>query len=305
MVVAPNKNDKHQIYNLWKTIFSHADGGFINYFFNEEYRPENFYIIKDKSGEEVIAGLYKKDHILNLNNQKFKVRVLDHLFTVHNQRNQKIMTNLLNKVLSEVEYKELFTLVKYSPLIDFKKFNFETLYYKKRYTINRSDLYNVDGYSISNIFKPTEILQVYRQFIKRFNASLERNLDDFNDFVKRCLACGQEIFVTRDLDKNIKGYMVYEYVKTELVILEIIYLDSTALLTLLNQAMGMNAYIYVDVSPNENFSKLIENLDYKIRDYMMIRVNNKDLLTALFKMKTPTIKQVSKSVNKPLFIGHY
>lgn len=305
MIVKPNKNDENILYNLWKTIFSYRDGGFINYFFNERYNPKDFYLKKDQDLEEIISGIYLKDEVLNLNSQKFKVKVIDHIFTVHNQRSLGNMTSLLSTVLSEREFKELFTLVKFSPNFDFKKFNFETLYYKKRYTVNRSDLYNVDGYSISNIFKVGELAAVYKNFTTRFNGSFIRNLEDFEHFVEENIASGREIFVTRDLNKQIKGYMLYEYIKSELVILEIIYLDSTALLTLLNQAMGMNAYIYVDVSPYENFSKLIENLDYKLRDYMMIRINDKNLFMAMYKMKTPTIKQVTKSVNKPLYIGYY
>lgn len=305
MIVKPKETDKVNIYNLWKTIFSHADGGFINYFFNEKYRAQDFYLSKENNSDDIIAGLYCSPQTLSLNGQLFSVSVLDNLFTLYKHRNKGVMTNLLNKVIEELEYNQLFTLIKCSQFIDFKSFGFETIYYKKRYTINRSDLFNVDGYSISNIFKTKELSKVYNQFIAHFNGFLIRDLAFFEDYQEMINASGKEIFVTRDQDRQIKGYMVYDYVDGEMNVLEIVYLDSTALLTLLNQAMGMNAYIYVDVSQSENIELLIKEIDYQVIDYMMIRINDKELYKRFFNTKSTSIKSALKSVDKPLYIGYY
>ncbi|NLC54578.1 MAG: GNAT family N-acetyltransferase [Erysipelothrix sp.] len=305
MVQKPKKQDKQQLYNLWKTIFAYADGGSINYFFNETYNPDDFYLIKDEKEDLIVAGLLRDRQQLNLNGYIFEVSVLDNLFTLYKYRNQGIMHSLLQKVLKELEYSELFSLIKTSKAKDFKQYGFETIYYKKRYLVNRADLYNVDGYSISDVYKPNDLLEVYTKFISRFNGHLIRNEKMFKNYINILKASGKEIFVTRNADKEIMGYLVYNYVASELVVVEIVYLDSISLLTLLNQAMGMNAYIYVDVSENENLDKVIDNLVYEVIDYMMIRINDKELFKRLFNNDRATIKSIMKTSNRPLAIGYY
>lgn len=305
MVVQPKKSDKQQLYNLWKTIFAYADGGSINYFFNEHYHADDFYLIKDAKEDLIVAGLLRDQKKLYLNGHLFAVSILDNLFTLYKYRNQGIMTSLLKSVIKELEYSELFTLIKTSNAKDFIQLGFETIYFKKRYFLKREDLFNVDGYSISKDFKIQELVLVYKDFTSRFNGYLIRDETSFANYVSMLKASGKEIFVTRNKNKEIFGYMVYNYVASELVVLELIYLDSTALLTLLNQAMGMNAYIYVDVSEGENLDRVISNLTYEIIDYMMIRINDKKLLKRMFNIEAYSLKSILKHNGKPLHIGYY
>lgn len=118
MIVKPLKEDKVQLYNLWKTIFAYADGGSINYFFNNVYNRDNFLIVKDQSQNEIIAGLYNDQKILKLNGLMFNVSVLDNLFTLYKHRNSGVMSKLLSKTLQELENRQLFTLIKCSKSID-------------------------------------------------------------------------------------------------------------------------------------------------------------------------------------------
>ena len=305
MVVQPKKSDKQQLYNLWKTIFAYADGGSINYFFNEQYSAEDFYLIKDAKEDLIVAGLLRDQKKLYLNGHLFAVSILDNLFTLYKYRNQGIMNSLLKSVIKELEYSELFTLIKTSKAKDFTQLGFETIYYKKRYFIKREDLFNVDGYSISKDFRIKELVLVYKDFTSRFNGYLIRDEESFANYISMLKASGKEVFVTRNKNKEIFGYMVYNYVASELVVLELIYLDSTALLTLLNQAMGMNAYIYVDVSEGENLDRVFPKLTYEIIDYMMIRINDKKLFKRMFDVETTSMKSILKYNRKPLHIGYY
>ena len=305
MIVKPLQQDQQQLYNLWKTIFAYADGGSINYFFSEIYNRDDFLVVKDVSNTEIIAGLYIDQKVLSLNGILFEVSVLDNLFTLYKYRNQGVMSDLLNKVLSELKNRHLFTLIKYSESIDFRKFGFETIYYNKRYLINRSDLFNVDGYSISTQFLIGEMYDVYSKFIKRFNGCLIRDDVMFEKYVQALRASGKEIFVTRDSERNICGYMVYDYIASELNVLEIIYLDSIALLTLLNQAMGLNAYIYVTVSSSENLERIIKDIKFETIEHMMIKINDEKLFKALFNVQNASINNVLKKSDKPLYVGYY
>lgn len=304
-MVQGKKADKKHLYNLWKTIFAYADKGSINYFFNEKYQAEDFYLIKEEKSDLIIAGLWRDKKTLYLNGHLFKVSILDNLFTLYKYRNQGLMSKLLSRVIDELAYQELFTLIKTSKFKDFKKFGFETIYYKKRYLIKRADLYNVDGYSISKNFTSQELLTVYNKFMERFNGYLLRDQNSFESFIESLKASGKEIYVTRSEINEIYGYMVYNYIEGELRIVEIVYLDSIALLTLLNQAMGLNAYIYVDVSLNERLGRLIPNLTYEIVDQMMVRVNDKKLFKMIFKLDTSSLKALVKTNRKPLHIGYY
>ncbi len=305
MIVKPLKEDKVQLYNLWKTIFAYADGGSINYFFNNVYNRDNFLIVKDQSQNEIIAGLYNDQKILKLNGLMFNVSVLDNLFTLYKHRNSGVMSKLLSKTLQELENRQLFTLIKCSKSIDFSKFGFETIYYNKRYIINRSDLFNIDGYSISAIFKVEELFNVYQSFISRFNGYLIRDLNMFESFIQVLKASGKEIFVSRDENMEIVGYMVYDYIASELQVLEIVYLNSTALITLLNQAMGLNAYIYVTVSAFENLERIIKGIKFEVNEYMMIKINDEKLFKSLFAVQSASIKTVLKKSDKPLYVGYF
>ncbi len=166
-------------------------------------------------------------------------------------------------------------------------------------------MFNIDGYSISAIFKVEELFNVYQSFISRFNGYLIRDLNMFESFIQVLKASGKEIFVSRDENMEIVGYMVYDYIASELQVLEIVYLNSTALITLLNQAMGLNAYIYVTVSAFENLERIIKGIKFEVNEYMMIKINDEKLFKSLFAVQSASIKTVLKKSDKPLYVGYF
>ena len=303
MITKATKKDKNNLYNLWKTIFAYEDGGFINYFFKEMYKENNFYLIKDAKDEMIKSGLHLEKRKLYFNNKLVEVGYLDKLFTVYKYRNQKLSETLLKAVLKELKHHSLFTIAKYNKRFDLSKYGFEILSYKKKSKLYRKDLYNVDGYSISNNFKKEELLQLYKDFTKHFNLYFIRDKDYYKDYINVAKACKREIYVSRDQNKKIKGYMLLGYKESEVEVLEIVYLDSTALLTLLNKAMGLNNYIYIYSSPSENFNLLFKNIEKQKIAHLMIKVNNQQLFNSLFNSTNARVKSLKNSYNKPQHAG--
>ncbi len=286
-VTFANTKDKQLIYSLYNTSLS-DDVKSIDYFFNEKYDSDNFLIYKED--DVVLCALEFSNKLVYFNGHNIEAKNIERV--VYSLRSSKeLKDEFIKSCILEFSKTTLLTLSdkSYSNFL-----NFEPVFKKKRYRLDRSELFNVDGYSISEIFDLKDIHKLYTSFIEHFDLYIKRDIQYFEDYLKELELDNYEIYVTRNSENDILGYIVYNYVEGELEVVDIAYMDTLALLTLLNQAMGMNSHIYISVSLSESLERVFGSLKYKLEFNKYLLVNDINLYKRLFNITTNSVLEYAK-----------
>lgn len=278
-------NDRADLYAFVNTV-STKDSRAIDYFFKTLLSSE--VILVEYQG--LIKCLISFDErILNMAGHKIKVAYINELL-IDPKLNQDQALDLITDLLAD---KYLLTISHHEKLGN----NFIEIANKYQYEILRKQLYNVNGYLISDEFLDYELMDVYNAYISKFdvyfdlakNVSLTDLLEDY------------EVFATRDINEEIKGFIVYNYSEGIMHVRSLVYTDALSLLTLLNQAMGMNDKIIVQVSLFENFELVVDNLKGQIKALTSICVNDEILFKRLFNHKYSSITEMLESSGKSYY----
>lgn len=276
MIRKAENSDKLAIYNLYNTMKSDASS-FIDYFFNEFFDHREYYLLI--VNEVVLALVRVKDEILHFKNYNLEVNIINEFLVAENCPSD-MLREFLETVFASFKYQKLITLAKSE--YDLKDYGFKSISKFKRYKLNRSDLFFVNDYYVFDEFNVNELRSLYNQFTKHFESYLFRSESYFSDYLKLLKALNYEIYVSKSKNGQLLGYIVYNYIEGEIQVIELVYLDSIALITLLNQAMGINNYIYINTSNSEVLSKIFKDIAYQIYPNLSFRVNDKDLFGRLF-----------------------
>lgn len=278
-------NDRADLYAFVNTV-STKDSRAIDYFFKTLLSSE--VILVEYQG--LIKCLISFDErILNMAGHKIIVAYINELL-IDPKLNQDQALDLITDLLAD---KYLLTISHHEKLGN----NFIEIANKYQYEILRKQLYNVNGYSISDEFLDYELMDVYNAYISKFdvyfdlakNISLTDLLEDY------------EVFATRDINEEIKGFIVYNYSEGIMHVRSLVYTDALSLLTLLNQAMGMNDKIIVQVALFENFELVVDNLKGQIKALTSICVNDEILFKRLFNHKYSSITEMLESSGKSYY----
>lgn len=278
-------NDRADLYAFVNTV-STKDSRAIDYFFKTLLSSE--VILVEYQG--LIKCLISFDErILNMAGHKIKVAYINELL-IDPKLNQDQALDLITDLLAD---KYLLTISHHEKLGN----NFIEIANKYQYEILRKQLYNVNGYSISDEFLDYELMDVYNAYISKFdvyfdlakNVSLTDLLEDY------------EVFATRDINEEIKGFIVYNYSEGIMHVRSLVYTDALSLLTLLNQAMGINDKIIVQVALFENFELVVDNLKGQIKALTSICVNDEILFKRLFNHKYSSITEMLESSGKSYY----
>lgn len=297
-IIAPQITDKQLIYSLYNTA-TNIDSRSIDYFFSELYNADDFLIYKED--DVVLCCMKAFSENLYLKGYKVEVVVIDNLIISGNCP-LAIKDKFIEGCLEYFSKAKLFTITS-RPFIENQ--GFEDVFKHKRYRIYRRDLFNVDGYSISDRFDVYDIYLCYHRFVRHFDSYLDKDLAYFEAKLKRLEQENYEIYVSRNSQNDIVGYIVYNYIDGELEVVKVIYEDTLALLTLLNQAMGMNDHIYVHVSLNENLEKVFGNIHYELKKDVLIRINDLDLFRRLYRVSSKSLTEFLDKNHRPLYLGFY
>ncbi len=295
-VVTPNISDKQLIYSLYNTALD-DDSQSIDYFFTVHYDPSNFYIAK--KGDLVICSMEMYDYDLYLKGYQIEVKLI-HKIVFSNDCSEKLKSEFIEACLKKLSYQKVLTL---SSLKLIQQYNFERIFMRKRYKLTRPELFNVDGYSISDHFETYELQEAYDSFVRHFDSYLYKDLEYFNKQLEFYRHHNYEVYVSRNSNHDIVGYIVYNYIEGELEVVSIVYKDTLALLTLLNQAMGMNSHIYVTVSLSENFERVFGVMEYEVLDDAFVRINDEELFKRLFNTEHNSLKEFLSLNVRPLYLG--
>lgn len=262
-------SDREQLFAFVNTV-SEKDSREIGYFFNEQFNTEQVIIYIE---DNLIKGfMYFTERVLNVLGEKIKVAHIEEVLVDKNYSNEIIF----NKCFEQIAYKYLLSSTNLNMLFDY---GFTQVINKLNYTINRNQIFNVNGYLISDEFALEDVDKVYSKFKNEFNIHWDQVNNDIS--VEKIVE-DYEIFVCKDSLEQIKGFIVYNYIDGIMHVNSLIYTDALSMLTLLNQAMGMNDKIVVAMSLYENIQLVINNLNSEPISDLGLKINDLHLFRTLF-----------------------
>ncbi len=302
MLVKANVADKTNIYHIWKQLYSHDDGGSIDFFFEHYYDECQTYLIKEN--DEIISGVCVFHHPIHLMNRILEVSYLVGIFTIESHQQQGYMKKLLHQVLDVESHQTLMTfLMAYQPKV-YQSFGFKPLVDHQIVSLSGSMISPVSTMNITYQVSSEQLLSVYRRFMSYFDGYKARTTQDFDSLKLDMQAQHGKVvgYVEKD---NLLGYMAYILHDQQIEILEITYFDVDTLMRLLYFASNINQSIKVHISAQERWERIFPKANIDIKPFLYARVNDIELFNDCYNSSVLSVSEIKNLVKKPLFFNEY
>ena len=298
MITKAIEADKKQIHSLWKEAFSFDDGGYTKFFFERYYKKEHAFVLKEDS--HVLASVIKTPHWMMLHGRMIQASMICGAVTHPEHRKKGYFHELMHAVLDECEHQELVTVIQaYDPEL-YKEFGFELVYPRKQLLIKRTDVPQMADAGMTYRLDFKNLVKVYSQFTSKFDGMMVRDETYFRDLSYEVEAQGGKIVACYDSKGEISGYAVLYLKDGVLIIQEIVYMDSRALMKILNHCLQLRLECVLEVSEAEQLERLFPQAELKHKSNLMVRVNNKQLFQRLYGFKYTTVHEAMQT-DKPLW----
>lgn len=295
--------DKQEIYKIWKNAYPGKENRSLDYFFN--YLYDRGKVILCEQDGRIVSALQYHSHVMEFNNRRLSVSYLHGVVTIPDYRMRGHMRKLMEATLDEVSHNHLISVIEaFNPKV-YEQFGFESIYFQKYYTISSRHLLKINLNGVSIDTSKDELLYVYDQYKKHFDGYLKRDRKYFDLLLQRSKIEGNGICVYRNKLHKIEGYAFYEMVNREVVVKEIIYVDSLALMKMLKYMIKDEDHINVYVSQSEQLEKIFPLIIAKKLAYMMVRINNYELFNKLYNVEVKNVKEAYNLLKKPLFLHEF
>lgn len=298
-----NYQDKQKIYELWKEIFEHDDGGYTDFYFTFGFDQSTNYLLKNRGGDIVSSLNVNKCNIMigeNLVRCSFIVGVL----TNSEYRRMGCMNKLMNQTLDFLERQDLVTILQaYNPDI-YLKYGFEPYYYEKEVLIDICNLELEDYSSVRLDIRNHDFLKLYNLFTKHFSGYRDRDYQYYLRKQNQNQSCSVRTAVVVDKNDSLLGYMYFKVEKEVVVVEEIIYSNAKVYRQLISYLAVHNRLVKVYVSIAEAVEKLLESETSTICR-TLIRVNDYSLMSELLGVPVKNINDVRKLLGKPVYFKEF
>lgn len=270
--------DKETLRVLWHQELSFDDENYIEYYFNNKYDEDYHYVLKDEDNN-ILSYVNRSLHPIKLNGKNIQISILKNF--IYDSKDH--LVELLKEVEDHLNHQELIT------LIDDKDNLFDLPYYET------SKLFEFKGVNLSlnsrthltEIVEPSELLECYGSFVKRFNGFELRDLGYFNEKIKENVATSSRYLVFKE-DNKVYGYaLVYRNIVKELV-----YFKKEVIDEVLTYLFVNHDNVLINTSIYEALDKIYDCKFQTIHKYKY-QINNLDLLNKLFNLD---INQISKTI---------
>jgi predicted acetyltransferase len=191
-IIKPNITKKKQqtlkqlSKKLYKLCFD-DNAEFVDFYFQKRYAAENNFVILNN--EEPVAALQAIPYTMTFFDRQINIAYLSAICTHPDFRNQGLMTQLL-----AATHRQLFTNHVHAAILIpaelwlfdiYKKYDFETIFYRSKYQINTVDLIIRRECTVSE-YKPVQNSKIFEYFTREMN---KRNFcvqHSFEDFETVC-----------------------------------------------------------------------------------------------------------------------
>lgn len=303
MIREAGRNDKSEVYDVWKHAYPNHSRAYLNFYFKHIF-DQGVCIVKEQD-RRIVSSVQISEHVLRFYNQYLMVGYIAGVSTLPDYRRKGYMREVLESALDEESHNHLITLIEaFNPRL-YEPFGFETIYYRKSYVVRQEFLENVTTNHLVYSADPKELLNIYREFVEFFDGGYVRDEAYYTLLMKELITNQKKLIVYRDAYKCVKGYLICQKLKNDMVVKEAIYLESAVLIEMLKGALAQDEEILVEVSQGEKLEKLFPLAIPKKQPFIMARVNNYDLFNKLFNSDVESVSQAYALVKKPLWIHEY
>lgn len=288
----PTEMEVASIYALWKEYFGFDDGGWIDDYFERNFRREFCYIIKQ--GNELIATLCAHPHTMMLDGKQIPIRFIIGVITKKEYQHQGYMHTLLETLFQNTQDTTgLYILQAYHPEI-YTSSGFTMRYIASIYQLEHTVSPTLCS---TDIVEPSSLLQVSNAFLMQYDGYIKRDIAWFENLL---IETGKQDYQSFGVMENglLVGYCIGRMQADVFLIEELQYLHETACDNLLAYAKKMHPCVQVvSFIPLKNANIVDEQIA------LLVRLGNKSLLKNILQRDVHSLQDVYDSIQLPLY--HY
>ncbi len=303
MIKEALRDNKTEIYELWKTDHPNFDLNYLSFYFRNLF-DQGKTLIKEQD-RCIVASVTMNTHVLYFKDRLLEISYILGVNTKLEDQKKIYIRELMDSVLDEVNHNHLITLMPATYPKQYEPYGFQVIYTRKRYVIQREYLNKVFPIRVSYKASPKELLNIYQKFTYHFEGYCIRNISYYETLLKELELGNKHLVIYRDPNENVMGYLIYEFCKNQLVINEAIYLESVALTRMMKAIIEDYESLTIEVSQSEKLEKIFPQADSHTIDFMMARINNYNLFNKLVNAKVKTAKEAYALLKKPLWFHEY
>ncbi len=233
-ITTATDDDKQEIIQLWQDSFEDETDISTQYYFDNLYRKENTYILKNH--QQMISVLQIHPMMIQQDNQKEECYFILGVCTKDDFQGQGCMRFLLEDVLNRYKDKKIY-LQAYVPDI-YRPFGFHASHFHQIITVDKSKL--LDSSLIPSHNK--DILKAYyERYTQSFDEYCLRDEQYWQDLIYRCQIFNNQILIFED-----KGYLIYQENDKEIYIGEFIYLSKDSIIDMLSYFKNSSKILKVE-----------------------------------------------------------
>ncbi|MGL5712916.1 MAG: GNAT family N-acetyltransferase [Paraclostridium sp.] len=271
--------DLDNIKDIWDYCFGDGES-FVNYYFNNKYKPENTVIVEEDG--EIISSLQLNQYKINLNNKVYDTSYVVGVSTYPQARGKGFMKNVMEFSLNEM-YKRN-QLVSILMPIDYRlyrKYGYEHCYDQIEYKLA---VENLKDFKILGDFKKINdkhinyMIDIYNEFSKNLNGETNRDKDYYETLFKE-VKCENGYMYIHEAD-GYEGYIIYFINGDTMFVREIAYKNIDSVKSMLKFIYNHNTQckkITIMSPVNDSIRYILPNLktnEVNIKPFMMGRIIN-------------------------------
>lgn len=273
------EKDLENIKDIWNYCFGDEEG-FVNYYFDNKYKPENTILIEEN--DELISSLQLNQYKINLNNKIYDTSYVVGVSTYPNARGKGYMKDMMDFALNELYKKD--QLVSLLMPIDYrlyKKYGYEHCYDQIEYKLNIEELKQFK--IVGDFEKITNnhinyMMDIYNEFLLNTNGYVVRDKNYYENLFKEIKCENGHMYIHKE--ENYEGYIIYFIMEYTMFIREICYKNISSLKSMLKFIYNHNTQCkkVTIMSPViDSIRYILPNLktsEINIKPFMMGRVIN-------------------------------
>lgn len=293
--------DKDSVYELVSSTHPGKEKNFLKFIFANIYDDAQGLVYREDG--KLVSTMLSSNHDLVFRDKILNCSYIYGVSTHPDYRLQGYMNKLMSEELQKQSYNCLITFVEaYNPKV-YRKYGFEVVGYRKRFSIASKEIRVTNTKGVGGEYKLDELVELYSEFSKHFDCYYLRDINYYEKYISMIESSNGNIVVYRNKLGKVTGYCVY-YERDELIeVKELLYLDALSLYKLLRYAIGYSNYISLEVSKNERIEKLFKTAIPRSMACVMARINDYNLFNKLFICNCKNTEEAFRILKKPVLIN--
>ena len=287
--------------DVYERCWTNRSRAWADVFFDRVLRPRDAYV--DLEDGRIVAEVFRIRHSLLFNGRILQASVISGACTMPDYRGQGRMHRLMDTVVDACSHQELVTLIipnGIDSVDNYAAWGFAPVYERQRYLLQRPDCREISREGITYDVPAADLLKAYSSYIRRFNGFKARSLRYFENLKLEINAVGGKIAAYYGEDHQIRGYAMISMRGRDGWIDELVYADSMAIWKLVDTALTMRQRIILDASSAENMNILFPSAQKMTYDAALVRLNQPELFSRLFKSQVDTAAGAFALSSRPL-----